>query len=201
MAGAVGGCLVVGAAVMLSSGERTAAARPFGSAPLAADPWKALHRPLRIPRLARGTACPTSTEDTSIDFPSFSVSAGIGDGPVYPTGLLKAGGPPTLMFRYPPPRSSVFSGSKWSGERILWFVLPTYTGRVLIRGRRLDGGEELRFERGRVPPRELRLAPVEAGDRRRASYTRLRTPGCWGYQVDGTRFTKVIVFQAKLTGS
>jgi hypothetical protein len=165
------------------------------------DPWKVLRRPLKIPRVAPGGPCPTSTEDTSVDFASFGVSPGIGDGPAYPTGLVQPSGPPTLQFRYPPPRGSVFSGSRWGGERILWFVLPTYTGRLLVRGRRVDGPEELRFEAGRVPARELRLGPVESGDRRRASYTRLRAPGCYGYQVDGRGLTKMIVFQAKILGS
>lgn len=165
---------------------------------LSVDPWHPLRRPLKIPRIAPGSACPTSAEDTSVDFASFGVSPGIGDGPVYPTGLVKPSGPPTLQFQYPPRRGSVFFGSRWGGERILWFVLPTYTGRVLVRGRRVDGREELRFQGGLVPPRELKLAAVPGGDRQVAAYTRLRTPGCWGYQVDSRGFSKVIVFQARL---
>lgn len=31
---------------------------------------------------------------------------------------------------------------------VLWFVYPGYSGPVLVRGRQLDGPNELRFERG-----------------------------------------------------
>jgi hypothetical protein len=33
------------------------------------------------------------------------------------------------------------------------------------------------------------------------SYTRVRTPGCYAYQVDGTTFSYTIAFEAKLYGS
>jgi hypothetical protein len=32
--------------------------------------------------------------------------------------------------------------------------------------------------------------------RYRPSYTRLRGPGCYAYQVDGTSFSRVVVFRA-----
>ena len=35
------------------------------------------------------------------------------------------------------------------------------------------------------------------GWRDTASYTRFRGPGCYGYQIDGTTFSRVIVFSAE----
>jgi hypothetical protein len=98
----------------------------------------------------------------------------------------------------------------WGGQRVLWFVAPAYEGPVLIRGRRLDGRDPVRFERGDNPPAELRIGAHEsgrwpigtttdAGQRYRRSYTRIRAPGCYAYQVDGTSFSYTIVFRAILT--
>ena len=36
----------------------------------------------------------------------------------------------------------------------------------------------------------------DVGQRYRPSYTRVRGPGCYAYQVDGTSFSRVIVFEA-----
>jgi hypothetical protein len=83
---------------------------------------------------------------------------------------------------------------------VLWVVDPSFHGAVLIRGGRLDGTESLRFGRGREPAPQLRL-PLEqsnmtGGWDNYPSYTRLRAAGCYGYQIDGTSFSKVIVFRA-----
>jgi hypothetical protein len=86
---------------------------------------------------------------------------------------------------------------------VLWFVSPTYRGPALIRGRRLDAPGLLRFDRGALPRAELRIAPAgsagyrRAGPRGRASYTRFLTAGCYGYQIDGTSFSRAIVFEAR----
>lgn len=87
---------------------------------------------------------------------------------------------------------------------MLWFVHPRYRGPILIRGRQLDGPHFVRFDRGSKPSAELRISPGESvawsrqveGSRGRPSYTRLRAPGCYAYQIDGTTFSRVIVFRA-----
>jgi hypothetical protein len=83
---------------------------------------------------------------------------------------------------------------------VLWVVDPAYHGAVLIRGGRLDGTESVRFGADRDPARQLRL-PLEpdnmtGGWLNYPSYTRLRAAGCYGYQIDGRSFSKVIVFRA-----
>ena len=82
---------------------------------------------------------------------------------------------------------------------------PSYRGPVLIRGRQLDGTHHVRFGLAFVPPTELRIgswgnATTAPGWGFRASTTRLRAPGCYGYQIDGRTFSRVIVFQAVLQG-
>jgi hypothetical protein len=44
---------------------------------------------------------------------------------------------------------------------------------------------------------DLQIPPVPSsfrGWRNMPSYTRVRAPGCYGYQIDGTSFSRVIVF-------
>ena len=72
---------------------------------------------------------------------------------------------------------------------------PRYAGRVLVRGRRLDGPGLVRFGRGLVPALELRMP---AGRREQPSFTRLRSPGCYAYQVDGRTFSRVVIFRATI---
>lgn len=71
---------------------------------------------------------------------------------------------------------------------------------MLIRGRQLDGPYRVRFGRGNVPPVALRIVPGETlvkGGRADGAYARLRAPGCYGYQIDGKTFSRVIVFRAE----
>jgi hypothetical protein len=83
-------------------------------------------------------------------------------------------------------------------------VLPGYRGRVLIRGRRLDGSQSLGFTGTRLPARELRIEPHDTvwwqgqppGSRGVPSDVRVRVSGCYGVQIDGTRFSRIVIFAA-----
>jgi hypothetical protein len=150
--------------------------------------------PLHIPHIAPGSPCPI-TRGGSV---SSNFATAQGRGPVYPVGAF-----PKLTFIYPPQPNQGWYGSAWSGQKVLWIARPNYRGRVLIRGRQqLDGGHELRFGNDLDPGREMRLRSVggssPGGWQNRASYTRLRAPGCYAWQVDGTTFSRVIVFEAAL---
>ena len=163
---------------------------PGGATPPAGGAsWAALRqRPLRLPTVAPGGACPvTAGRVVAPDF-----AAALGDGPIYPVGL---GTDATLRYS-----NAGFDGP-WAGQKVLWVGDPAYRGRVLIRGRQLDGANEVRFERGADPPGELALdaataGTVGAGWANWPSYTRVRAPGCYAYQVDGATFTDVIIFKA-----
>jgi hypothetical protein len=166
----------------------------------ASDPWAKLHRPLRISRLAPGKACPVSHIDQRVRWKRINIfgGSGIGRGPVYP-GLGSSGG---LLYAT---RDQQYGGP-WFGDKVFWYSLPTYLGPVLIRGRRLDGSQLVRFNGGRLPSSELRIEPGETvswhgqprGSRGVPSGVRIIAPGCYGFQIDGTTFSQVVIFKADL---
>ena len=181
------------ALVVALGGAASAARKPHWT-------WRSLHRPLHVPRVATGAPCPVSPT-TSVDLGVEGVRRLRGRGPAYPT---LTGSEQTLEFVYPPSAQSQFAGSSWSGNKVLWWVSGRYHGPVLIRGRQLDGPNLLRFDDGRVPPAETRIRPGPGygpsnGARDHPSYTRVRAPGCYGYQIDGIGFSRVIVFRAVRT--
>jgi hypothetical protein len=51
-----------------------------------------------------------------------------------------------------------------------------------------------------MPAKEMRLFPVggrsPSGWQHRPSFTRVRAPGCYAWQVDGTTFSRMVVFRA-----
>jgi hypothetical protein len=172
--------------------------RPLGASPTS---WAKLRRPLHLPRLAPGAACPVSRIDLRIDWQrvKFPGSPGIGRGPVYPglgadEGQLTA--TPDVQYEGP-----------WAGAKVFWFVRPSYRGPALIRGRRLDGPQWLRFSDGRLPSRDLRIGPYDTvswdgqprGSRGLPSNVRVRAPGCYGVQIDGTTFSRLVVFTVEIS--
>jgi hypothetical protein len=172
-----------------------------GASASAGDVWMTLHRPLHMPKVAPGAECPVSKVDRRFDFAKYGVAEGIGRGPAY---AMRRG---VIVFDWPPSTRSEFAGSKWSGAKVLWFVSPRYRGPVLIRGQQLDRPDVVRFDKGKVPSSELRIPAgssivgnpgvPDVGQRYRPSTTRLRSSGCYAYQVDGTSFSYAVVFRAE----
>jgi hypothetical protein len=164
----------------------------------ARDDWKALHRPFHLPKLAAGAACPVSHIDRRIPWKRTNIfgGQGIGRGPVYP-------GLPNAFFMGM--RDEQFGGP-WFGSKVFWFVLPSYRGPALIRGRRLDGPQKMGFNGRRVPEPELRIARNETvswpgqprGSRGVPSGVRVLTPGCYGVQIDGTSFSRIVVIRVDI---
>lgn len=146
--------------------------------------WSSLERPLHLPVLKPGGSCPLSRADRSVDFASFGIAAGIGLGPAYPIMPRSV-----LVIQ----TAETLGSRVWGGQKVLWFVHPRYHGPVLVRGRRIDGSGLVRFNRGDPPAAELRMP---AGTSERPSFTRLRAAGCYAYQIDGSSFSRVIVFRA-----
>lgn len=68
----------------------------------------------------------------------------------------------------------------------------------MIPGRRLDGPGVVRFDRRDVPADHLTLR--DPGDRTgwvdHPSFTRVRTPGCYAYTVQGPGIREIVVFRA-----
>jgi hypothetical protein len=91
--------------------------------------------------------------------------------------------------------------AKYGVFKAMWAIDPRYVGPVLVRGRRLDGDDVLKFEKGEPgfsdytrahPTTELH----ESGGYVHPSVTRVQTLGCYAYQVDGIGFSYSIVFRA-----
>jgi hypothetical protein len=161
------------------------------------DVWQRLERPFHTPTIAAGSACPTTGPDSKGDLSRFGfVGTAWGEGPAYPGGLDEGEGKPVLRYIDPIPPESGFYGSAWFGTKVLWMVDPIYAGPVLVRGLQLDGPNELRFDDGVIPQRATKILPARP-PRGRPSYTRVRAPGCYAYQVDGLGFSRVIVFEAR----
>jgi hypothetical protein len=167
----------------------------FAQPASAEGPWRELHRPLDLPQVAPDQVCPVSPVDRRVNWESANIfgGSGIGRGPVYP-GLGGSGG---LL-------STTSDGSygPWFGGKVFWYVRPSYRDRVLIRGHRLDGPVGLRFNR--VRSRELRIKRGETvewrgqppGSRGHPSGVLIRASGCYGVQIDGTTFSRAVVFRA-----
>jgi hypothetical protein len=167
--------------------------------PADAKPWRKLHRPLHLPQLAAGEACPVSAVDRRVDWGRINIfgGPGIGRGPVYP-GLGSGAHVRTI--------GGSFDG--WFSAKVFWYVKPSYHKRVLIRGRRLDGPEWLRITAAGVDARrhlrELRIKRNDTvswgrqprGSRGVPSGVHIRASGCYGVQIDGTRFSRTVVFTA-----
>jgi hypothetical protein len=163
--------------------------------------WSGLvARPLHVPTLAPGSACPAAMPHGTLrDQGGLALPAApaFGPGPAYPT-LGVDSGTALLSYRV---GFSPFEG--WEGTKILWTV-PSYNGPYVVRGRRLDGNlDELKFDQGPSWSNKLHgeLRLVGPYPDLNPAATFLRAPGCYAYQVDGRGFSYLIVFEARVVSS
>ena len=154
--------------------------------------WRPLYRPLRIPAIAPGTACPAAPARGRLVGSGMGSSA-FGPGPAYPT-LANRAGRAAIGLVWPPDDPA---RPGWAGTKVLWWV-PRYDGAVLIRGRQLDGPNRVGFDLGprwtRTVLPELRLVGPTYDLRPAATF--VQAPGCYAYQVDTLRSSYRIVFEA-----
>ncbi|HEX8995880.1 MAG TPA: hypothetical protein VF812_07610 [Ktedonobacterales bacterium] len=163
--------------------------------------WNALRaRPLILPVLAPGAACPAA-QGRTVDA---GFGAAIGDGPVYIVGMGTDG---VLHATGPEPGSR--GGAAWGNQFAMFIVAPDYTGPVLARGEQIDGAHALLFNGGLdqlggfspATPTLLRQLRIEGGTNwgapwaNWATYLRMQAPGCYAIQVDGATFSELIVFR------
>ena len=162
----------------------------------------ALRRRIHLPHLAVGARCPVSAPGRKIDP---GEAAAVGHGPVYAFSLGPFASRAVMPFVLP--GRALFGGSAWGGQILKWIGAPSYRGPVLIRGRKLTSRGGLGFGSGKVPLAEIDVPPGRAGGvglnpggwRLWSGYARLRSPGCYGLQVDGITFSEVIIFRACLS--
>jgi hypothetical protein len=148
------------------------------------------HRSLHLPTVAPGAACPRTPGAR----PNPDVAIALGSGPAYPV-LGFEGNPippkPAVPLHAEDRKRNVY----W--HKTLWAVDPAYDGPVLIRGAGIDPPRAIWFAYDKRQLRELEF-PRQKSDSWRygPSFTLLPGPGCYAFQVDGTSFSDVIVFQA-----
>ena len=166
--------------------------------------WRLLARPLHIPSIESGGTCPISNPQTRVDFAAvYGTGRGLGPGPAYPAHYDPRRGLDldVILLRFPPPPGYFAEESEWNGWKHVWVVGSAYQGPVLIRGRQLDGGNDVRFGGAVVPSREHRLSArprqLAGTFRFERTFSRVRTPGCYAYQIDGTTFSYVVVFEVR----
>ena len=165
--------------------------------------WDTLRaRPLRLPTLASGAACPAN--QGRIVEPAFGPA--IGAGPAYIVGMGTDG---VLQATAPTPTPQSASAGAWGSQFTFFIIAPSYQGPVLARGAQLDGSHALLFNGGldqlagfdattSVLLRQLRLEGASAYGSpwpNFAAYLRMQTPGCYGIQLDGTSFSEIIIFR------
>ncbi len=168
--------------------------------------WSRLERqPLTLTSLTPGTPCPSH--------PGLAIGPfgpALGEDPVYVLGGADGTLGADEVLRYLPP--SHFHSVEWGGTTTFFVVAPGDRWYVLVRGRRLDGPNEVLFGDWSVPTQTAGRERVQTAppDPERSSeswtshpaFTRVRAPGCYAYQLDGLRprdgmnFTHTIVFSA-----
>jgi hypothetical protein len=185
------GCLALLALATGCSGNEATSNGQTASA-RTSDRSSELRHPLHLPSVAPGAACPR----TAGGRPAPDVAIALGSGPAYPVlGFEGDDVPPSpkaVVPLYPDERKgSVY----W--HKTLWAVDPAYDGPVLIRGAGIDPPQPMRFGYDERQLGELEFPAEESESWRYGpSFTIVRGPGCYAFQVDGTSFSEVIVFEA-----
>jgi hypothetical protein len=79
----------------------------------------------------------------------------------------------------------------WLVQKVLWLVRRRYDGPVLIRGGRIGGQRRMLFDGNRSKVSQLRFSGST-----QPSEVLVAAPGCYGWQIDGRGFSRMLVFRA-----
>jgi hypothetical protein len=146
-------------------------------------------QPLRLPVVRPGEPCPTATAQ-AWSGPGQAAKV-LGDGPLYPIADY-FGGDAVLELRDDErePDGSYEKKVRWLGAG--------YAGPVLLRAARIDGpgAASARFSYVGSSRDGGHYAELTNADSDLPATTTVGGPGCYAYQVDGTTFSKTIVFGA-----
>lgn len=189
---AVGGLLVAGRLINLPEqrpSPPTTAATVVATTsppPRATVIPRMLWRPLRLPGLRPDGSCPATPAvglPRTVDRPV--AAAAVGDGPVIP-----------VLFR------SAVAGRLDRSVVVYWDAPGPVGGVMIVRGHRLGvPRDRVRFQQGGqtagpVHVLDPAVALGSGAEGRWWRLTRLRAgPGCYGLQIDGLRFSEVLVVQ------
>ena len=145
-----------------------------------------LWRPVRLPGLRRDGSCPTTPAVGPPRTGAHPVAAvAVGDGPVIP-----------VLFR------SAVNGRLDRSVVVYWDAPRPVGGVIIVRGHRLGAPEDrVRFQQDHQAARPVHvLDPAVAYEAGAEGHwwrpTRLHAgPGCYGLQIDGLRFSEVLVVE------
>lgn len=159
----------------------------------------ALSRPMHLPKLHPGQVCPV-TAGKRFDTALFGGVA-LGKGVVRPILVDQTGDDVHGIADMGPT-----SQPPWLAVKTLWFSTPPYQGPFVIRGERLDGPGPVGLGEGPVQaPLVVPPGPTvngAQGYRTAPGGIWVKTPGCYGFQVDGLTFSTAFVIKAiKVVGS
>ncbi len=200
--------LIIATIVMLAGCATSTAGAPVQPTPTTlANAWHLLEqRPLLVPPLPPNKICPI-THGQVLPYTGFApghaiVSPGPGgtDLPFYS---------PATLSRYPLVSGTPIPNSDWYHQKVVWFIQPSFTGPILIRGHQIGGPHSLRFTGGLseqnytgdplaeplLPELQIMGSPDADYPNGWGSDTRAQTPGCYIYQIDGTNFSGYFIFQ------
>lgn len=151
-------------------------------------------RPLKLPS-AQGGNCPVT--DAQLLSPTQPFV--LGQQPVYATGM---GSSSVLRL------SPVAAGGDWLTNYVVWLGVPGFSGKVLVRGARIDGDGAVGFDyaplvQAQPTADHLQLDTATTavngdGWYEWATYPRMKEPGCYAFQVDTDADSYTIVFRAEL---
>lgn len=148
-----------------------------------------LIRPLHFPS-ATGARCPATPGQyvTTPDFGSWTLGSGRVRIAINNPGDLRHG------------KVNMATGraSGWHGIKTHFFSVPGFQGPFLVRAKRLDRSGPIRI--GATPthaaPLVVPRGPAANGSngwREIPSFTFVKAPGCYGWQIDGRAFSEIIV--------
>ncbi|MGH3149268.1 MAG: hypothetical protein ACRDOB_00855 [Streptosporangiaceae bacterium] len=171
--------------------QQACAGEPGACAAGAAGPVPAiLDRPLHLPAVARGQACPVT--------PGQNARNG------YVGGLQFGSGPVSMIIgnRGDPGHGTVVLGTTqlpgWYALENVWLSGSGYQGPFMVRGQRLDGPGLVGFG-GSSPAMAAFVEPPGPDANTNGPYRTppgsvwLQQPGCYGFQIDGLSFSETIV--------
>jgi hypothetical protein len=154
-------------------------------------------RIVHLPKVTAGGTCPTSL-GSYINVPGAN-------------GLALKGRFVSLLI---PQRGDIVHGTVqlgtsdvpgWYGIKTHWLISPSYKGWVIVRAKQLDSSApvaalgEARIGPVIIPPGAT--ANTFKGWRQQPSGTYVKEPGCFGFQIDGSRFQERLILRAVLVSS
>ena len=155
-------------------------------------------RPFQVPTHPPGSSCPTTQGKVqALPAPAYPSSINVlGSGPVF----LEAAdttdvATPSGMAHVLPQQNGIY---RIKGP---WISRPEYPGPILVRGRKLDGSDKVRFEYSPYYYQSQEEMRLDESNNNGTNYgwsfwpsgIIFPTLGCYGLQIDGRNFTDVII--------